>query len=110
MMGLYVDGSRVTRFIRVTPQSNVTRITNKLLDGSLHIQILGSASTTLNIDLFVDAGGRQTIDAAEASGAIVSIYNETGDYTGIIVDKKDWIKPAEGLYETTLTLSIEAVV
>jgi len=110
MMGLYIDGSRVTRFIRVTPQSNVTRITNKLLDGSLHIQIIGSASNTLNIDLFVDAAGKQTIDAAEASGTTVSIYNETGDYNGIIVDKKDWIKPAEGLFETSIILSIEAVV
>jgi len=111
MTGLYSGSTLITRYLRVVPQNSARKIVTTLLDGTEHVQIIGTAVTRLLIEVAVDLSGRDTIDALDASGGLVTVEDEEGsEYSGRILEKGDWTKMLRGYYQTTLTLSIEAVV
>lgn len=111
MTGLFDGSTLITRYLRVVRQITPRKIVNTLLDGSEHVQIIGTEVTRLAIELAVDLMGREMIDALDASGGLVAVEDEEGnEYSGRILEKGDWSKMRRGYYQTTLTLSIEAVV
>jgi len=111
MTGLYSGSTLITRYLRVVPQNIPRKIVTTLLDGSDHVQIIGTEVTRLAIDIAVDLTGRGLVDALDASGGLVTVEDEEGtEYSGRILEKGDWSKMIRGRYQTTLTVSVEAVV
>ena len=111
MTGLFIGDTLITRYLRAVTQRSTRKIVTTLLDGSDHVQILGSQITRISIELAVDVEGRDLIDAADATGDLLTLNDEQGDtYNGRILERGEWVKMLKGYYQSTLTLSTEAVV
>ncbi len=110
MTGLYSGTTLITRYLRVVRQVAPRKIISTLLDGSDHVQILGTGPTRVHAELLADITGRNLIDTLDASGGLVTLNDEDGQvYTGRILDKAEWSKMIKGRFQTSITISVEAV-
>jgi len=107
---LYDGVSLDTNWIKVIKQSEVKKIVSTLLDGSDHVQIIGSKVERLEIEIVAGIVVKDEIDGIEAIGGLVSVVDNDGfEYTGRIIDKQPWGKFNDDYYETKLTVSVEVV-
>ena len=108
MNGLYQTGNSApfTRFIRVVPQQDIIRITNRTLDGQLHVQTIGNPVTNLIIETQVDNTGRAILESLSANMTTFTIECDEGTYTGRIMELGTFSKPIRGHYRTTLTVAV----
>ena len=108
MNGLYQTGASVpfTRYIRVIPQQDVIRVTNRTLDGQLHVQTIGDPANQLIIETQVDNTGRAILESLSANMTTFTIECDEGTYTGRIMDLGSFSKPIRGHYRTTITVAV----
>lgn len=110
MTGIYNGTDLVSKYIKVTFQHSVKRVVNSLLDGSEHVQIIGNPVERVRVDIVVDDIGMAMLNSSEASGTLLTLNDENGGVNyGRILDKAEWEKLKKGLYQTYITMSIEAV-
>lgn len=108
MSGLYTpDGSLLTnRVASVIPGYDSIKITNRLLDGSFHIQTIGVGARICKASFFASESAKDTIDIYESTGTPVKVTGSGKYYTGIIKNAPEWERLAPGLYKTSITLLV----
>lgn len=107
MNGLYLIGQSqpFTRLVRITPQQDTTRITNRTLDGKYHVQILGEPARTLIIEVAITNEGRLILEGLNANGGLFKVVDDGAIYEVRILDLGEFAKPIRGLYQTTLVVA-----
>ena len=110
MSAILDNGVTITRYIKVTPQQTQGKIVSTLLDGTEHVQIIGSPVERLDIELAVEIEGRNVINNCEACGQLIQVEDEEGNlYLGRIIRKDPWQKIIRGWFKTNITVSVEVV-
>lgn len=107
MTGLYTyDGTLITPYVSVIPRKETIKIENRLLDGSFHIQTIGTSADVLQVTLQVASeAGRARIDLMEATGEELRIIVGTEEWYGLIRNALQWEKRA-GIFKTTFDLLV----
>lgn len=111
-VGLYeADNTLITRYANVLPRQEAIKVKNRTLDGQMHVQIIGTAVTLVDVELFVYAAGKAVIDTAEATGALVKVSDGTTTWTGTIAEPPWWEKKVrgKGLYAATIIIEVTSV-
>lgn len=108
MNGLYLQGESkpFTRLIRVTPQQDTIRITNRLLNGQIHVQTIGQPVRMLIIEVQVDRAGRLTLENLSRTTAQFTIVDDVETWSGRIIDLGQFTKPIRGHFRTTITVAV----
>lgn len=100
----------VASIAKITKQIYPNVIRNTLLDGSDHIQIIGTPATRLEVEVTVTAAERELIIGAYSNGTSLTFEDNEASYTGLIYDIEPWVKLTHEYYRTMLFASVEAVV
>ena len=109
MAALYTtDDVLITdRVTSVIPDCEIQEVENTLLDGSLHIQTIGSPARVCDIALVVTSvAAKNNIDTYKSLKTPVKVTADGIYYTGIIRGSPKWERLAPGIYKTSLTLIV----
>ena len=107
-MSVLLSGTEeITRYVKAVKQRSQNKVISTLLDGSDHVQIIGSGVTRLALEVYVDIEGRDIIDNMDAAGALVTVEDEGDIYNGRILEKEPWEKLAADIVKTNLVISVE---
>ena len=88
--GLYVHGASkpFAASFRVVPQQQVNRVVNRLLDGSAHVQIIGTPQRRFDVEAILDDAGRLVFETLSASGGLITLVDISATYVGRIVEEQ----------------------
>lgn len=79
-----IISSRI-REVSITPDMN--KVTNALLDGSLHVQSFGSPNYTVNISCDIDLSQKKILENAYIRDEPLRFESEGKAYEGLLQDK-----------------------
>jgi hypothetical protein len=74
----------------VLPHLDSIKIKNRLLNGTYHIQTVGTAITLIDITCTVNETGKQTIDDSEAVCSPITLKRDGKYYKGLILNPPQW--------------------
>jgi hypothetical protein len=102
MTGLYsATNDLITRYVNVVPKKDTIKVENRLLDGTFHVQTIGTSADLLDVKLqAVSESVRARIDTAEATAEEVRIVFDNMYWEGIIRAPLSWEKVA-GVFSTS---------
>lgn len=102
MTGLYsATNDLITRYVNVVPKKDTIKVENRLLDGTFHVQTIGTSADLLDVKLqAVNETVRARIDTAEATAEEVRIVFGNTYWEGIIRAPLSWEKVA-GVFSTS---------
>ncbi len=102
------DGNSLGQVLSFVKSLNQTKVTAKSLDGTVHIQTIGSPTKIATISVFSSKAEMELLNEAEADGACISVTYRDVIYSGYIEGKPQWqtIHPGKW-YNATITLLIE---
>ena len=102
MTGLYsATNDLITRYVNVVPKKDTIKVENRLLDGTFHVQTIGTSADLLDVKLqAVSESVRARIDTAEATAEEVRIIFGNRYWDGIIRTSLSWEKVA-GVFNTS---------
>ena len=102
MTGLYsATNDLITRYVNVLPKKDTIKVENRLLDGTFHVQTIGTSADLLDVKLqAVSEPVRARIDIAEATAEEVRIVFGNTYWEGIIRAPLSWEKVA-GVFSTS---------
>lgn len=102
MTGLYsATNDLITRYVNVVPKKDTIKVENRLLDGTFHVQTIGTSADLLDVKLqAVSEPVRARIDIAEATAEEVRIVFGNTYWEGIIRAPLSWEKVA-GVFSTS---------
>lgn len=92
--------------IRVIPSYETIKVENRCLDGSFHVQTIGTPARICTVEFICLEAGKILVDTAEGSGESLTITGGSKYYTGIVRKSLDWSRVAPGLYKTTIVLLV----
>ena len=101
MTGLYsATNDLITRYVNVVPKKDTIKVENRLLDGTFHVQTIGTSADLLDVKLqAVNETVRARVDTAEATAEEVRIVFGNTYWEGIIRAPLSWEKVA-GVFNT----------
>ena len=99
----------ITQFVSLKEKQEVIRVIHRTLDGNQHIQRFGEPSITYEVTAYVCEIGRQKLQTAEDTCALLEVIVKNGVFLGRIISLDEFEKLPAGYYKTSLTLSKEAV-
>lgn len=106
----YNKGTVITNVVTTCLDSQeVNRITNKALDGSTYLQIIGQPSKTISVVCAVQWSGREALMEAEREGDLLRVTMSYGTYYGRIVDCQIGSKLPQDWFQAQLSLLEEEV-
>jgi hypothetical protein len=102
MTGLYsATNDLITRYVNVVPKKDTIKVENRLLDGTFHVQTIGTSADLLDVKLqAVNETVRARVDTAEATAEEVRIVFGNTYWEGIIRASLSWEKVA-GVFNTS---------
>jgi len=102
MTGLYsATNDLITRYVNVVPKKDTIKVENRLLDGTFHVQTIGTSADLLDVKLqAVNETVRARVDTAEATAEEVRIVFGNTYWEGIIRAPLSWEKVA-GVFSTS---------
>lgn len=102
MTGLYsATNDLITRYVNVVPKKDTIKVENRLLDGTFHVQTIGTSADLLDVKLqAVSEPVRARIDIAEATAEELRIVFGNMYWDGIIRTSLIWEKVA-GVFNTS---------
>jgi hypothetical protein len=109
MAALYTAaGALITeRVTSVIPDYEISEVENKLLDNSIHTQIIGTPARICKISLVVTSvSAKNSIDTYKSLKTPVKVTADGNYYMGIIRGSPEWDRLAPGVYQTNLTLIV----
>lgn len=87
------------------------QVVNNLLDGTLHVQILGEASSYYTFDILASANQVGLIDIARNKGEVIKLLVDSDEISVLIIEKPEWARMTSRQADTRLyTSSIKAEV
>lgn len=85
------SGATIARVLSCAADMDATKIVSKLYNGSWHVQTVGAARGVLSLQLYVDSrAARDTVNAAAAQAAVLTVAYRDSTYTGIIEGAVAW--------------------
>ena len=91
----------------ISSKQDVSQVESKALDGTVYLQIIGSPSVTITADIILEAEMKPTLEAAHASGALMSVGAGSAKQYGRITGLSFKNKIRGGLQRCTVTLAKE---
>lgn len=95
--------------VKTTINKKPFLVRNTLLDGSTHVQIIGSPETEVQFSTVLNLTGKEAIELAYSTGDSISIETDGASYSGILTELVHNSR-VPGLYELSGTMAVEAVV
>lgn len=74
----------------VTPKQEITEVTNRLLDGSWHVQTIGDPAHSFEIELVIPGDRREELDTLAARKTTLRLERHGEQHLGIISGAIDW--------------------
>lgn len=74
----------------VTPKQDLTEVTNRLLDGSWHVQTIGDPAHSFELELIIPGNRRAELDTLAARKTLLRLERHGGIHLGIISGAIDW--------------------
>lgn len=111
MDGIYTTGNvLITDHISdEVPNKEAYLITNRLLDGSWHMQTIGEPAAEIDLAAYTELSGLQTLNTLQATGTQIKIIARGQSYEGYIQGKIAWAETAPGYYQGTMKILIAGV-
>lgn len=107
MEGLYYSTTELTDHIQdVLPSKEPVLVENILLDGTPHVQTVGTALTVLDITLFATDVNKEIIDGYIASATLLTINWLDRYATGYIRSVPKWQNAGYLYYSTTMQMAV----
>jgi hypothetical protein len=85
MAALIYSGTTVTKYVQYVREPEVTVIATRLYSGAVHVQTVGAPGEYYTVTAYVDAAGRDTLDAAYAAGGVLTAQTKKGTINGAAV-------------------------
>ena len=106
--GVYTkDDVLITSHIRdAVPGYESHKVRRQLLDGSWHMQVIGTAGRVLNLVVFTDRDNKEILDAAENEGRLVKIFVLGKWWEGFISEKIFWQETSLDYYRGEVLLLV----
>ena len=92
------------RVTSVIPGYDTLKSVNRLLDGSWHVQTVGTGARQVIVRLICSLAAKNIIDAAESTGAPVKVTADGKHYKGPIREAPNWNKQSVNIYETEIVI------
>lgn len=111
---LYRDDILITdKIAEVLIDPDAIKIRRRLLDGTYHVQSIGSTARNIRLDCYVTEAGKTIIDQAFEEDAHLKLIKDGKYYIGLLIDDPKWnitIKgsPANRLYTVKLVINIQS--
>jgi vacuolar-type H+-ATPase subunit E/Vma4 len=88
MIRLYDSSDNVINSIvnKALSRLDSIKITNRLLDGTYHVQTIGNAVKMMDITCYVNEDSKDIIDNIEVTGALIKVVKDDKYYKGIIME------------------------
>lgn len=99
-----------THVILAKPQQETIEVKNRLLDGSWHVQVIGSPAKSWEIEFLTPGNRREEIDTYAARKDKLTLHRHGKTHPGIVDGNPDWEQvigstdPAKALYKCHLVL------
>lgn len=74
----------------VTPKQEITGVTNRLLDGSWHVQTIGDPALSFEMELIIPGDRREELDTLAARKTTLRLERHGKQHLGIISGSIDW--------------------
>jgi len=97
----------ITQFVSLKEKQEVIRVIHRTLDGNQHIQRFGKPAITYEVTVYVCEIGRQKLQNAEDTCALLEVVVSDGVFLGRIIFLDEFEKLPARFYKTTATLSCE---
>ena len=102
MPGIYrLDNTLITPYVSAFPVKEAIRITNRLLDGSYHLQVIGVAANILELELSASALAKTELEEAYLNGTKLKIVLASGIWTGSILELEKWSRLVSNYYKAS---------
>ena len=90
--GVYTKNNElITSHIRdAVPGYQSHKVRRQLLDGSWHMQVIGTGGRTLSLVIFSGREGKGVLDAAENEGDLIKVVVLNKTWEGFISEKIFW--------------------
>lgn len=108
IIGLFTDANvLLTRDLtNIVPKLQAYRAVNRLLDGSWHIQTIGTPAGQIRFTALVDHAARVVIDLAFANGLCLKVLYRGETYRGFVADEINWVLNHGIYFDGDITLNI----
>lgn len=113
MISLYHSSDKVINSIvnKALPHLDSIRITNRLLDGTYHVQTIGNAVKMIDVICYVNEYSKEIIDSIAVTGGPIKIVKDDRYYKGVIMESPKCEQIAGGSrekrrYQCTFTIAV----
>lgn len=101
-----LDGELVTDLVNTAILNpDIIKVKNRLLDGTYHVQNIGSVTTVIDVICYVDKIGKDKIDNHYTTDTPIKLVKEDRFYKGLISDKGDWKVFSKSLFEISFKIT-----
>ena len=110
-MATLTDSSSATissNVMLILPSYDAIKVTNRLLDGSFHVQTIGTPARICRVTFITDEAGKDLLDVAEGINEPLTASTSAKYYTGTVKEAPEWDRLAPDVYKTTITLLVSA--
>lgn len=101
-------GITITPYISVNTDQDLTKVTQRTLDGQYYVQIIGDPAALVNLDVYVSETGKALLMQADATANLLHVMSSKGTFQGRILERGTWEKINRAYYHTTLKLGVVA--
>lgn len=106
--GIYTETDElISKHIREgLPGYETSKVSNRLLDGTWHVQTVGDGARTLHLVVFAGGQGKEKLDLMEAEGSAVKVVVLDKIWMGYIRERIFWQETALNYYRGEIHLLV----
>ena len=112
-IAVYSTGALISNNITLAkPVQETHEVVNRLLDGTYHVQVIGSPAESWELEFLVAGTARTTINGYAATKALLKLTRHGEDHIGVISGNPDWAQdlgsddPTQTVYKCKITLLV----
>ena len=95
-----------TNKIQVIKNIDVNKVISRLMDGTDHIQIVGTPTVRMEVQIVATTDEKNALDDVDRIGGLVTVTDNDGyECSGRITEKGEWSRFSKDMYETDLVVS-----
>ena len=88
---------------------DVVEIVNRTLDGSYHVQTIGTKGTKLDVTAYFTKSNKLVMDSIKANGDTIKVTYDGAWYTGLIEGELSWerlVNQSDAMFATQIVLLV----